>query len=338
MKEKNKAFQIFRGICILSVVMTHVIDKSMTNPHYEMAMIIQNIINCAVTGFIFFAGYFVDIEKAKNSPYQFISSKLYRIVIPYLIWTFIYILFNILIYDKTYTIISLIKTLLLGSVTGTFYYFILYMLFILITPFIVRKMDHKIWNIFFYLLMPLCFIAIYYFQILHGISSPKWGLLPFSWFFYYYVGLKWRNMPIKIHSIGIIFFIILGFLIEQLETSLLFSITHNSSFSVTPVRFSAITYVLPIILLFLKNKDSRSFNNRFLINIGNNLFGIYIIHLLILFGVQIIANQLIDIDTSTSYLLVVLIIFIFTLVLSNLIIEIAKKILPPSFTKWIGFS
>ena len=50
-----------RGVCIIAVVLTHIIDKNITNPNYEVALIIQNLVNCAVTGFIFLTGYFINI-------------------------------------------------------------------------------------------------------------------------------------------------------------------------------------------------------------------------------------------------------------------------------------
>jgi hypothetical protein len=48
-----------------SGINTHIIDKNLTNPNYETALLIQNIINIAVTGFIFLAGYFVNIDEVK---------------------------------------------------------------------------------------------------------------------------------------------------------------------------------------------------------------------------------------------------------------------------------
>jgi fucose 4-O-acetylase-like acetyltransferase len=84
---KNNVFQIMRGICIITVVATHIIDKRITNPNYEMAMFIQNIVNCAVTGFIFLAGYFINIDEVRSNSKQFIIRKSKRILIPYLIWS-----------------------------------------------------------------------------------------------------------------------------------------------------------------------------------------------------------------------------------------------------------
>ena len=80
-----KALQMMRGICILAVIATHVrFDNSMIHANF----IIQNIINVAVAGFVFLAGYFVNIDKALENPMRFVGRRFTRIMVPYFAWTF----------------------------------------------------------------------------------------------------------------------------------------------------------------------------------------------------------------------------------------------------------
>jgi fucose 4-O-acetylase-like acetyltransferase len=201
-------------------------------------MFIQNIINCAVAGFVFLAGYFINTEELKRNTKHFIIRKLQRILIPYIFWSIFFIVFNFLIYHKTYSVFSTVKALLLGQAAAPLWYCILYLLLISIIPFVVKRMENKIWNIIFYSIMPVWFIIVYYLQLKYEISYSNWGILPISWFLYFYIGLKWKNKPIKLSISICILFICLAYIIELIESSYIFSITNSIRFSVTPIRFS----------------------------------------------------------------------------------------------------
>jgi surface polysaccharide O-acyltransferase-like enzyme len=339
---KNNVFQIMRGICIIAVVLTHVIDKSTTNSCYEVSLIIQNVVNCAVTGFIFLSGYFINIDEVATNTKHFIIRKSQRILIPYLIWS----IFYIIVFRQQYEFVSLIKIFVLGRAAGHLYYCILYFFFILITPLIVKKMENKQWNIVFYLIMPVWFIVIYYLQLKYQISYAKWGIIPFTWFLYFYAGLKWRNILLKINIFTIVALICLGYFIESVETYFLFSKTGDSYFSVTPIRFSAILYVIPIILLFLKLNESQSVKNevnkvtKVLISLGNNSFGIYLFHLVILATVRFLFKKTMPVinDTYMTYIFFhIIIVLSITLLVTNILINICKKVMPTKILKWIGF-
>lgn len=144
-----------RGICIIAVVLTHIIDKKLINPNYEVALIIQNIVNIAVTGFVFLTGYFINIDEVRTNTKKYIIRKSKRILIPYVLWSIFYVLSSIVLSHKNYTLVELVRMFLLGKASGPLYYCILYFLFILITPFVVKKMENKIWNIIFWFIMPI---------------------------------------------------------------------------------------------------------------------------------------------------------------------------------------
>jgi hypothetical protein len=75
--------------------------------------------------------------------------------------------FYVLFYRQHYDVVSLTKVFLLGKAAAPLYYCILYFLFVLITPFVVKKMENKVWNAVFYAVMPMSFVVVYFLQIKH---------------------------------------------------------------------------------------------------------------------------------------------------------------------------
>lgn len=180
---------------------------------------------------------------------------------------------------------------------------------------------------------------MYYLQINYKISYSNWGIIPFTWFLYFYAGLKWRNLSIKLNTFFIVLLICLAYFIEITETYFLFSLTNNSAFSSTPIRFSAILYVIPFILLFLKLKDTIQPKNNILISLGNNSFGIYLSHMVILSCVFYVANKILNTIcyNPIQYILYVTTILLITIIITNILITICKEFMPNTFLKCIGF-
>lgn len=338
MGQKNQIFQIFRGLCIIAVVFTHVINKNLANPNYEIAMFIQNIINFAVTGFIFLAGYFVNIELVKNNTKLYYSKKINKIIMPYLLWSLFYVCMNIIIWHQEYSLKSLIVIFLMGKASAPLYYFVLYFLFVLITPFIVKRMDNKIWNIIFYACMPLWFIIVYYLQLFKNINYSHWGIVPFSWFLYYYIGIKWRDIKTHYNRITILCLICLGFIFELIESQILFSFYGDTFFAVTPLRFSAIPYVIAIILLLLNLSETSMSKNssNFLNYIGDNSYGIFLCHMTFL-PLLVRVDKYFLVANPYIYILYIFLVLIVTILICNEGIEICKKYIAHKYLQYIGF-
>ncbi len=306
-------------------------------------MFFQNIINIAVAGFIFLAGYFVNIEKVQIDIKKYILSKSSRILIPYFLWSLFYIVLNIVVNHHVYSLKSLMMILLLGKASVPLYYCVLYFLFIIITPFVIKRMNNRFWNLVFYAVMPLWYIIIYYFQIKHNYSYSHWGILPFSWFFYFYLGLKMQHRHVKMSWFLTITLVIAGFILEMIEMSVLYSVTQNNYFSVTPLRYSTILYMYGFILIFLKldklDNDFYKFTFKPLISLGNNSFGIYLSHMAILPYAVYFITKIMNIDAlDYMYITYILIVLFITLFICDSAINLFNQFIPNKYLRWIGFA
>lgn len=97
--EKNREIQILRGIAISSVVMIHILNLALTNiPRwdigYSLYSIVHSLLQYAVPCFIFISSL-VYAYVYRNRQFKFkryFKSKMFVIVVPYIIWTLIYLL------------------------------------------------------------------------------------------------------------------------------------------------------------------------------------------------------------------------------------------------------
>jgi fucose 4-O-acetylase-like acetyltransferase len=294
-------------------------------------------LNCAVAGFIFLAGYFTNIQDATQNATHFIVRKSKRVLIPYIFWTVFFILFGMIVYDQRHTWVVLMKIILLGKAAAPLYFCILYFFFILITPFVLKYMNNKIWNILFYVAMPAWFVIVYVLELKYSIPYSYWGILPVTWFLYYYLGLKMKDKIINLRIPLIIGLICLGYIIESVEAYVIFSFTAKSYFAVTPLRFSSFFYIMPIIVLFLRLKDKPISDKNWLVLLGNKSFGIFMFHMAVLLLVVQVLIPVIPTVTTIQYLLYVVIVFVVTLLITYPIISLCQRFIPKKILQWIGF-
>lgn len=84
MKEKLNNIQVIRVLCIIAVVTIH------TCPSGQIGIFLRPFLNFCVSIFIFLSGYLTKMLIEDKSKY--IKKRLSRVIIPYIIWSIIYII------------------------------------------------------------------------------------------------------------------------------------------------------------------------------------------------------------------------------------------------------
>lgn len=79
---KSTTIQLFRGVAILGVILSH------TCPEGMWSVACRPLVNICVPLFLFFSGYLTKIENTDWA--TFFKKRIVRVAIPYLIWTVIY--------------------------------------------------------------------------------------------------------------------------------------------------------------------------------------------------------------------------------------------------------
>ncbi len=340
---RDNYWQGVRGLCIICVVLIHCSNGlSFYNQpglawNYYFWIIERQIINFPVAVFIFLSGYFIPVDKLSANPKEYLSCRMKKLLPSYLIWTSIYTAITFVHFLKQHQLLP-IKTIIeyycLGQAQVPLYFIVVLIQLTLLTPLLIRCVQSKHLHKLMFAITPLYLLFVYYYQLRYNtLLASSQTFFP-AWFGFYYIGLTVRIKGLPKLQRQNSFIYSLAFLLFALGLSLLESyilLQHGISalFVISQIKFSSYLYVLALLnFLFAIKPNKTIFTSKLLINIGNNSFGIFYVHMLIL--VQIVNKLPImnEILPLTQLFKVVLIIF-----LSILTIKIVKKIIGKDTSK-----
>ena len=275
---RNNMIQIFRAFAIIAVVMIH------TTPGGEWQVFCRPFINFSVATFLFLSGYLTKIEN--DNWYAFCKKRIIRVIIPYVVWTILYSLYNIILLDSS--ILSIIYNLITAQSAATMYYIFVYIQFVLLTPWIGRlaksKYRHLGW-----LIAPISTLIFKYYGLLTGIEyngyiSLFWSDACLGWFTYYYLGLLLGNRIIKpdysLRTLLTLYFVSIALQIaEGYGWLLLGEANCGTQIKLTSFLTSALFLLIVYKILNMPNIDVKS---KFLRSLGDYSFGIYLCHIMVM--------------------------------------------------------
>lgn len=187
LQDKTKWYwNAVRGLCIVVVIFIHV-----TVPIYADGVIrwewfvLRKITAFPVAVFFFMAGYFVHFDKINNM--QYIWSKIKRVLIPYLLFSTVYIVLNILLGSNA-NWKGIAANYLLGTSEIQMYYCIYLIQMILLLPLLKKGIESK-YRIVFLLLISLMSMAVAYVKLYLGLYKTVLGPICLPFFIYYAIGL-----------------------------------------------------------------------------------------------------------------------------------------------------
>lgn len=332
MKEINKKdnrIEIIRIISIFLVIILHVTNRFLLNSFNANKIIlifINSITRISVPLFFMISGI-VNIPK-KFDKIKYLK-RIFRMIIILIIWTLVYYFIN------NYKITSLIHAIFSYLKPHLWYMYALIGLYI-VTPFISKMLDNldnyeeklftKLWLIFsgiYYILK----VILELFNIDTTITHPIPIFNATYYLGYYITGyLIYKNKEnIKYNKILLCIIAISCIIINGILTSIISM--NNNSYYQGFFGYSNILIIMPsIILLYLfldkiKDKDYKSIKY-----ICPYIFGIYLIHILIL-------DKLIKYLSISNTIIGCIIYTILSFIISYIIIFIIKK--TPYINKYI---
>ena len=273
---KNSIIQIFRAFAIIAVVMIH------TTPGEEWQVFCRPFINFSVAAFLFLSGY---LTKAANSNWiAFYNKRIFRVLIPYLIWTILYSLSAI----KSNGIESLIKNILTAKACVPLYYIFVYIQFVLLTP-LLAKLAKSRYQFIGWLIAPTSILIFKYYDLFTSIDynifiELFWSDSCLGWFTFYYLGLLLGNNIIKRdYSLkSLITLYIISLFIQATEGYIWF--LQGEANCGTQLKLSSLLTSTLFLLCIHTILTKGVFNtkNKFLIILGDYSFGIYLCHMMIM--------------------------------------------------------
>ena len=278
---------MFRAIAIIAVVMIH------TTPAGQWQVFCKPFINFAVATFIFLSGY---LTKADNENWlKFYVRRITRVLMPYIIWTVIYSIPDIQSSGPS----ALVKNLLCANATTTLYYIFVYIQFVLLTP-LLGKLAKSPYRQLGWLIAPLSVILFKYIPAFGNIQLGKhielfWNDACLGWFTFYYLGLILGNRIIdrqfNIRNLAVLY--CASLLMQMVEGYLWFTVDPagcGSQLKLSSILSSSIFLLITYYVLERcaprVNRGSHKPKSRLLCTIGDYSFGIYLVHMMFLKGLQ----------------------------------------------------
>ena len=324
MKKHIGYFDFLRGIAIIMVVAIHTFPKSSWSESGDYIQIaIRQLLNCAVPIFLAISSFFLARKTfdSFDNILSFWKKQIPKVYLPCLIWSLPLFLLSI---KNAPNIIT--ETVLFFCCGYSIYYFIaLIIQYYLLLPILKKVNRTKGWILF---LISMGSISAYLYSgaelplILY--AGPFW-----VWIIFFYQGIYMGNSKRKYPIYTLIILLILTFILQLLESYYLYSNNHHAF----GIKATAFIYS-SIVLLILFSKQAQDFyeSRKYMIfsiieYIGKKSFGIYLIHCYI---IRFAYGFIYSLNWGIKCLL--------TVVLSIVVIELIKLILPNKIcSKYLGF-
>lgn len=367
----SKRFLLLNGLAIINVVINHSIGWTyvamfwwvhrytpqtspnffqLYSPAYFILRALEQWIIPSIPAFLMVSGFFVAFSagRKKALEWNYVLSRVKYLVIPYLIWSAVMIIFNML-QNITYTPSQLLRIFITGQAAEAYYFVPLLITFYLLSPLFIRliKWDWKKFLLFAAILQIFTKIANY--PLIIGIDvpfAPFFSLLNSGWFFighvfWFTLGLligsyqnKVKEYFYKMRWFFLIFSIIL-FIFGVIEWEWLLIQSGQSWIGPQETLIDNL-YSVAILSAFIGFINARIPFDKKLEELGPKSFGIFLSHSLFLVvaarGIYHFLPQILSFPLIFFVILVIIGLFI-PLLIMNLTI---RSFLRPIYTYLFG--
>ena len=273
-KTRNGMIQFFRALSIIAVVIIH------TSPSGEWQVFGRPFINFGVATFLFLSGYLTKIEN--DNWYAFAKKRILRVLIPYVVWTILYTL------QKGGDMLLIAKNLIIADSAGMMYYILVYIQFVLLTPWLGRlaksKYRHLGW-----LVAPISTIIFVYYGLLTGVELHVYARIFWSdaclrWFTFYYLGLLLGNRIIhpdySLKTLTILY--VASIVLQMAEGYGWFLLGEDNCGSQIKLSSFLTSTLFLLIVYTILSRPYRDVKSRFFRLLGDYSFGIYLCHIMVM--------------------------------------------------------
>lgn len=351
-KVRDNYFEFIRGICIICVVLIHCQnginykDLRFYSFNCDYWLILRQFINFPVAIFVFMTAYFTNITKVKEKPLDYYISRGKRIVIPFLVWSILYSILSIVKDGFKIDVVKIIEKIIIGEASTPFYYIVVLIQLIIITPLLIKFISNKYLNIMAYLITPIYLLILYVYTYKTKQALPLYATIFPAWFIFYYLGLNIKmnksvirkeDKVVRKDLTKSLLLIVAALIFSIVESYILLNTGASIGFASSQIKISSFLYSLSIINFILVLKRYGVNTKKSLVTIiGNYSYGIFFVHcfwlLIVSHGMEHIlyihnilpVYELVELPTTVA--------------LSILSIIITKKILGKEFAnKFLGF-
>jgi len=281
--ERIGYFDILRALAIFGVVAIHStgtgLQFSEESINFNFTVLWRNIFNFSVPMFLAISGFFLAKKRIRNSGeyIAFLKKQIPRVYIPLLIWSLVWLGLAVLIQNKP-IVHELIKLVIFQS-SGPYYFIALIIQYYLLLP-VIKKLANNRGLILSIIISIGMTWVIFYLRYYTEISLP---LILYAgnfatWLMFFILGLYLgTSAKIAISNKHLVGLILVFYALSCIESYLLIAMFHQAGDAVTAVKASSFMYSFVLIVFLFNNQNW--IRSKFLKNVGEMSFGIYLIHL-----------------------------------------------------------
>ncbi|MBQ8539074.1 MAG: acyltransferase [Ruminococcus sp.] len=286
-KVRDSYFQMWRGICIVIVVLMHCFYPPFQTGTFDgMFFFLEiNSINFPVAVFFVLSGYFVKESSFSSDRLKStLISRIKKLIVPYFIYTVLYMGFAFVL-GREFTISYVLRSMFLGQAATPLYYILVLFFFTLLTPLLIKCIHRKVLS---FMVFVLSFLVLATFYVLKFSGYDLWFYSRYTivWLPFYYFGILMRNCEIHIPKQKGILLAFTGFALclEICESIFIYYYTGSTAIALSQIRFFAFIYAFSIALIMfsnykVNNEQSDNIAKRLFVYLGDNSYGIYFIHM-----------------------------------------------------------
>lgn len=296
-----EAIDIFKGLAILEVVIHHVFGMSLRYIDsesflYNFMAILNRFFHFAVPAFLFMTAAVLskNYQPQSFSPTKFYIKRIFKSLLPYLIWSVIYAIFKIFTTQQDINLLYDIKQWSFWLFSGKSYYH-LYFLFVALQFYAIMPLLHLLWNkkpklgkvfgVAVFSQVVVYLINNWFFRIEQPASYLFWYIIPIALGIHF--GINYSSFLTFWHKYRLFIF---GLLAWSIGTYVPMGYSEIIGIHVNPMDYNVSYFfygaIWSIFLFGLSHSFCR-FNNIFIEIIrllGENSLQIYLLHPAILFG------------------------------------------------------
>ena len=305
-----RSFIALNGIAILAVVANHAASWGYTAmfwwtdsyrpvavPNYDqmgsmpyyLLLFFKQITVFSVPAFLFVTGFFLAYTNRGSQEMldgRVIGKRITALLIPYLVWSLVIFLGDFL-QGITYPLSVYGKKLLLGGASPPYYYIPLIIQFWLISPWIVRYAKKR-WNSLLIITGLIALVIVFYNYtrlVVGGSPFPGWLFPGLVFFFSLGSVTGFRLQQVVGYLSGyrrpILVFLVLFAILATVEPEVIFQVT-GQNWKGGILTLSTYMYAIFFLLWFLSSKLFALKNPYWIIFLGRNSYGIYLMHPMLL--------------------------------------------------------
>lgn len=261
------------------------------------------------------------------------KQKINRILIPYIIWSILWFAETLWSGSKTISTWNLINVIFFGGAFFPLYFLIVLVELKLVTPMIYRHLNRE--GYFWYkdwllLITPITLAVFYLYQYRTGRHPIIYAQIFLTWFLPYYLGILSNRKLIKTSSIKALVVTLLSIYLMTVESTYLDFRLGVPSWAASQIKYSSVMFSIALCMLFMELHQNTGRN--FLVVLGELSFGIYLLHIPIKMGIEMIITKVLPITSPLWQLIIV----VMTLFVCVMVIKISHHILPEKINRYLG--